>query len=465
MQMNSKWLILLITLISSCTAFATDLLEAYNLALTSDPTYLQSVASLRATKQNLPISVAQLLPHLSGSANSSITKTHDFDAIQQGLTPITTVKYYKLSLSVTQTVFDFAQFSTVGASYSTSKSADAQLNAALQSLMTRVASAYFAVLRDQETLTYARASKDAYAKEFDQVKEQYKVGVKTITDLYTAESAYDASIAQVIAAETTLTDDKENLRVITGQYPESLASLSEDFPLVSPQPHDIEAWTTKALKYNWSIKAAQETANAALYQIRTQFAGHLPTMQLQGGLDRIYQNNIGGGRINEGPFTQGVAISTDKTVGVNINIPIFAGGAVVAETRQAAYNYDASKQALEQAIRNTINTTRQSYLGIISGISQIKADKQAVKSAMSSLAGMEEGYRVGTQTLFDVLNQRQNVYQYQSNYARDRYNLLNSILALKQAAGTLRAEDLQAINGWLTVTKKTKKKRDIFKDQ
>lgn len=454
MQMKQKLLIFLAIITYSCTAAALDLVEAYQQGLVNDPIYLQTIASLRSSKQNLPISIASLLPNVAATTSPTITKTHYFNAEEIGITPTATVKYYKLTLSVTQTVFNFAQFSTVGKSLAISRSADAQLNAALQSLMTRVANAYFAILRDEETLSYARASKEAYAKQLDQVRQQYEVGIKTKTDVYTAEASYEASVAQVLAAETTVDNDKENLRVITGHYPERVAGLSDNFPLVSPTPHDIDAWTQKALKHNWSIKAAQENAKSALYQIRTQASGHLPTVQLQGAVDRIYQNNIGGSAPDTGITTNGISIANDKTIALNINFPIFAGGGVVAATTQATYDYDASKQALEKAVRDTVNTTRQSYLGIVSGISQIKADKKAIQSSISSLNGLEEGYRVGTQTLLDVLSQRQTVYENQSNYAKDRYDLLNNILALKQAAGTLSMEDLQAINGWLTITKK-----------
>jgi outer membrane protein len=199
-----KLLIILFTALTCTNAFATaDLLDAYQAALTNDPTYLQSVASLRSTKQNLPISVAALLPAIAAQATPSITKTHNLTT--STLPPNTTLKYYKLTLSLSQTVFDFGKFSTVGKTLATSKSADAQLNAALQSLMTRLASAYFAVLQNEETLNYARASKKAYANQLNQVKQQYQVGVKTITDVYAAEASYEASTAEVLAAETKFT--------------------------------------------------------------------------------------------------------------------------------------------------------------------------------------------------------------------------------------------------------------------
>ena len=126
-----------------------------------------------------------------------------------------------------------------------------------------------------------------------------------------------------------------------------------------------------------------------------------------------------------------------------------SGGGNIAQTKQAVYNYQNAQQQLDQTTRNTLNSTRQSYLGIVAGISQISADKEAIKSSISSLQGMEESYKVGTETLVDVLNQQQKVFQAQTQYAKDRYAFVNNVLALKQAAGTLSFDDLRAINAWL----------------
>jgi outer membrane protein len=122
---------------------------------------------------------------------------------------------------------------------------------------------------------------------------------------------------------------------------------------------------------------------------------------------------------------------------------------VVAQTNQATYQYEVTQQQLEQTQRSTLNVTRQSYYGVISGISQIHADREAIKSAISSLQGMEESYKVGNETLVDVLNQQQKVFQAQTQYATDRYAYVNNFLALKQAAGTLGFADMSAVNVWL----------------
>lgn len=453
-----KRILLLFAMLSYClvNAQAADLLEVYQQAQVSDAVFQQAIAQALSTKEGVPISVAALLPNIALSYVPSITRSGYAGTYFSSTTGTSanflnprnnTQRAYALTLTATQTVFDFARFANVAGSIATAKGADANLNAALQDLMMRTAKAYFAVLKDEDNLNYAQATKLAYAEQLDQVKQQYNVGLKTLTDVYTAQASYDSAAANYIAAQTTLANDRENLRVITGTYYTSLSKLSEDFPLVTPQPVDVEKWVMVAQQQNWSIKSAQYKVETARQVIRQQFSGHLPTVNVQGTLDRLYSNNLNG--YNTFTIRNGPGTETDRKIAINVNLPIFSGGGVLAQTNKASYDYQGAQQQLEQTVRQTINTTRQSYLGITSGISQIKADKQAIKSSISSLEGMEASYRVGTETLVDVLNQQQKVYQAQTQYATDRYQFVTNILALKQAAGTLGFDDLYAINRWL----------------
>jgi len=435
-------------------ANASDLLEVYQQALVSDPVFQQAIAQRLSTKTGVPISLAAILPSLSLSANPTVSRigySGSSYLVNVGIGDIfprnVTQRTYSLNLTLTQTVFNAAEFATIAQQVSLSKGADATLNASLQNLMIRVSTAYFNVLKDEDNLSYSEASKLAFSEQLDQMQQQYKVGLKTVTDVYTAQASYDSALANYIQAQTTLTNDRENLRVITGIYYEHLSTLSEEFPLVSPQPADVEQWVKISLLQNWSIKSYQYGVDAARRVIYQQFAGNLPTANVQVQSIRQYSDSINDYRSFDdmnGPGTQ-----SDRQVTLNLNLPILAGGGVVANTYQAKYNYEVAQQQLEQTIRGTINTTRQSYNSIISGISQIKADKEAIKSTISSLNGLEASYRVGTETLVDVLNQQQNVYKAQTQYATDRYAFVTNILTLKQAAGTLSYDDLRAVNAWL----------------
>jgi outer membrane protein len=462
--MKIKLIFLLTICFSHIAANATNLLTIYHQALLNDTIYQQAISQRLSTKEEVPISLAALLPNLSANTNPTVTRSgFSGTNLNDHFSPRnTTIRSYGLTLTLTQTVFNAAQFAAVAGSLSVSKGADAIINAALQNLMVRVASAYFAILKDEDNLSYNEAAKLAYAGELDQVRQQYQVGLKTITDVYTAQASYDSAVASYIAAQTTLSNDKENLRVITGVYYPQLSSLSEAFPLTTPHPANVEAWVNTAQKQNWSIKAAQYAVNTSLQNVRQQFAGHLPTVSLEGTVDRLYSNSING--YNTLEDRHGPATETDKAIAININLPLFSGGSVIAQTQQASYNYQVTQHQLEQIVRNTINTTRQSYLNVISGVSQISADKQAIKSNVSSLRGMEVSYKVGTETLVNVLDQQQKLFLAQTQYATDRYAFVNNILLLKEAAGTLNFDDLRTLNIWL-VDKKSQNFRRLSRNR
>jgi outer membrane protein len=406
-----------------------------------------------ADSEGFPISIAQILPNMG--ANYSPFLTRQVASGPASLNGTDRQRGYNINLTLTQTIFNFAQFANIAAAKSTAKQAVATLNAASQDLMIRVASAYFKILEDVDNLRSSESTKTAFAKQLDQVNQQYKVGLKTITDVYTAQASYDASVADDITAQNQLANDKENLRAITGVLYPSLAKLSEQFPLITPQPINIQDWVNTAQKNNWAIKADQYAASAAKANIKQQFAGHLPTLNVQGSYAVDFTRDFGGSATTgdpSDPFSfnpPGSAQLHDSTVSLNLAVPLVAGGQVVAQTHQAQYQYQVAMQRLEQQVRTTENITRQSYLGVIAGISKIEADRKAIQSAKSALEGMEAGYRVGTEILVNVLNQQQTVFENEVQYAHDRYQYVNDLLSLKQAAGTLSPNDLMAINAWL----------------
>lgn len=462
-----KYLFLMICLFFQPLAHAANLVDVYKQAQVCDPVFQQAIFQRLSTKEGLPISIAALLPNIQAAITPTVGRVgysgSNFDPVMSSsgtyLNPRNlTERGASLNLSLTQTLFDFSQFSQVAQQVSLSKGADATLNAALQNLMVRVSNAYFSILNDEDDLDYAAAAKLAYAEQLDQIKQQFKVGLKTITDVYTAQASYDSAAATYIQAQTTLSNDKENLRVITGVYYSRLDSLSENFPLTTPIPQNVELWVQKAVVQNWSIKASRYNTLYSHEIINQQLAGHFPTVTVETNFSKQITDNIdnySSFNVRKGPGT-----TSDRSISLNVNIPLFAGGGVIAQTNQAVYNYQVAQQQLEQTTRSVANTTRQSYLSLTAGVSKIKADKETIKSTLSSLKGLELSYQVGTETLLNVLNQQQKVFDAQRNYARDRYTFINNLLALKQAAGTLSFTDLCILNHWLenkkrqTITKK-----------
>lgn len=433
--------------------FAADLMEVYRQAFMADQIFHQTLSQQMANKQGVPISLSYLLPNLSATLTPTLKKNSVRGAPQ--VAGDNSQRGYQANLTLTQTIFNFSQFANYAQSISLSKQAHALMNNAIQNLIIRVARAYFNVLHAEDNLRYNEANKAAYAKQLSQVMQQYKVGLKTITDVYTAKAAYESAIASYIAAQTLLANEKENLRVMTGIYYSKLAHLSEDFPLMSPVPQHVETWVHQAERCNWNIQAARYAAEAACRNVKQQFGGHLPSLQVQGIYSASKSKQVGAlldiSEIDPaGIQSQGMTYQKSYNASLILNIPIFQGGYVTSSTQQAKYQYQAAYENLIQQIRTTVNQTRQSFLGVLSGISQVKADRQAILAGKSSLAGLRAGYEVGTQTLVDVLNQQQRLFLAYQQYAQDRYAYINNMLALKYAAGTLSPCDLAEINQWLS---------------
>ena len=454
--MLKKCLIKTLIIISACStsAHAADLLQVYRDALQSDPVYRQALAQQLSTAEGVPISLSSLLPNAGIVVTPFLSRTHasgsalSFSPLPGGSASVgsSSARGYSMTLTLTQVVFDFGKFANLCGAKEIAKQAQATFNAAMQDLVLRVAAAYLAVLENEDNLRSARTTRTAFAKQLDQTSEQYKVGLKTTTDVHTARASYENSNAAYITTENDLANSKENLRVITGILYPTMASLSEKFPLISPQPSNIQAWVCTTEQQNWAIKAAQYAKAAAIDNIKQQRAGHLPTLNVQGQYEVDYTRTFGQ---NSVIATAGSSQFHTGTVSMNLAIPLYQGGGVLAQTDKAKYDFEVASQKLEKQVRDATNLARQSYLGVISGISKIKADIQTVLSTQSSLEGMEAQYSVGTETLVNVLNQRQKVFEAQKQYAHDRYAYVNSLLALKKAAGTLSDEDLGAVNSWL----------------
>lgn len=429
----------------------TDLIMVYEQALTYDPTFQKAIAQELSISQNVPIARSYLLPNVGMTASPFLSRTigSGSAALIQGDDKN---RGYNFVLNATQTLFNTAQFFTFAEAKSIARQAAANLNAASQNLMIRVAIAYFKILEDEDILRASQQAKTAFAKQLDQATEQYKVGLKTLTDVYTAQASYEGSNAEYIAAEKNLQDDRENLRAITGVYHTAFAPLSPNFPLVTPTPAKVETWVDTALRQNWVIIANRYALNAARQNIKAQFAGHIPSLNMQGTYEINFIHDLGGLPTDPTDLIfdrPGAGQTHNTTLALNLNVPIFEGGLVSSQTQKAKYDFQIAAQELEFQVRSVLNATRQNYLGIIAGISKIKADRQTIKSAKSSLAGMEAGYRVGTEILVNLLNQQQQVLTDEKIYAHDRYAYINNLLALKQAAGTLNPDDLRAINAWL----------------
>lgn len=434
---------LLVTLIIK-PAFAENFQDIYQLAVANDPVYKQAVAANLATQENKPQAWSQLLPNVSLSAGTSYTETTTSGGFVFGGVPGTSVQEFEsdannYTFSLNQPLFRWDSFLQLKQAAATIEQSNAQLMTAEQDLIIRTADTYFRVLGSMDALTFAQAEKLSLGRQLDQVNQRFEVGLTAITDVQEAKAGYDSAVAAELVAENLVNDTRENLREIIGDYVMELALLKEEFPLVHPDPDSIDEWTNTALEQNLNILAGMYAVESARQTVKIQRAGHLPTLDLQGS--KGYSKSTGG--------RFGANKSKSDSIGLQLSVPIYQGGFVNSRTRQAVHQLDQELERLEQTRRATQRSTRQSFLGVISGISQVEALKQVVLSSETALQAVQAGFEVGTRTAVDVVASERNLTQAKRDYAKARYEYVINTMRLKQAAGILKPEDVANINNLL----------------
>ena len=435
------------TITSMSSVYAVDLLDVFHHAQASDQTYKSAEATYMGTYTTLDQSKAKLLPNLglTGGWTRTIQTTNTDDdyggpTVAAG-NALTKNNAYTYTLTLTQPLFNWQAFKAYDQVKLNVKYAAATYAAAAQDLIMRTATAYFDVLEAQDVVNYTAVQEKALYRQLQVAQQRYNVGLDAITAVYDSEAQYDAMRANYIASENAVSNKKEVLRTITNQLYASLNHLKDDFPLLNPQPADIDQWTHMAEEANTTLAAQRYAALAAEAGIKVQSAQHLPTLDFTG----TYGNT--NTRQDSPAATQYTATGT---YGLALTAPIYTGGNVDAEVKQAQYQYQGAVAQLDLTHRQTVSSVRQAYLGVIADISQIEADREGVKSARAALASNEAGYRVGTQTILNVLTAQSTLYQAETTYTKDRYSYVINTLTLKQAAGTLNENDVIAINQWLT---------------
>ena len=417
--------------LTTTIAHSESLMTIHNLAVGNDPQYKSAKASLAASQEALPQSTANFLPALS--ARASHTENED--------SGIGGSNSYSLNLN--QSIYKHGNFVQRRSAKSVVAQAEADFHKAEQALILDVAKVYFNVLSAQDNLQFAEAEKRSNARQLDQTQQRFDVGLVAITDVHESRAAYDISVAQAIEAQNSLDAANESLREITGSYHTDLAKLTDDMPLVPPTPESLQDWTELALEQNANLMAVEESTRQAREAVNAQRSDNYPSVDLTLSHSQ-----------NDGSYTDtsGATITSDNdstTATVSLSMSLYRGGRTNSGITQAREYLKQSQQFLEQTRRATQRTVRNAYRGVISGISRVKALKQALVSNQSALRAAEAGYEVGTRTTVDVLVGRRNLFSAQRDYAQSRYNYLLDTLRLQQAAGSLTAANLKTISDWL----------------
>ena len=322
--------------------------------------------------------------------------------------------------------------------------AQAQLDAADQDLIIRVSQGYFDVLASQDSLTFVQAQKAAVAEQLASAKRNFEVGTSTITDTREAQARFDLVIAQEIAAENDLRVKKIALDQLVGKSEAQPQALAQPVALPDLLPDDANIWVQQSEGDHPSIKQAQIALDVAQLETSKAEAGHKPTLDLVASYNAI--NNL------DGSSTPGSSDSRVNvgTIGLSFNLPLFAGFYTQNRIKETLALEDKARNDLEGAKRAVAQGTLTAFFGVLSGQSQVKALEAAEASSQSALDANKLGYQVGVRINIDVLNSQSQLFDTKAKLAQARYNVLLGGLKLRQANGTLKAEDLQGVNALLT---------------
>jgi outer membrane protein len=426
-------------------AVGEDLLQIYRDALTSDPTLAAARSNYAATQELLPQARSGLLPALSLLGNANYQKFNETVHIDPTLGQREFDQRFPLygySVQATQPLFRMQNWITFEQSKTQVGQGEYVLASAQQDLIIRVVQAYLDVLLAQFTIELTESQKAAVSENLAQAKRNFEVGVATITDTNDAQAKYDQIVAQELQVQNDLDNKIAALRAIIGRAPKELKRFERGFEPQLPSPNALEAWIEKSIHDNYQVKIAQANYDIALLEVDRQRAGHLPTLDVVASFNQTYQGGAASTNISAN-FAQDTRTGV---IGVQLNVPIYTGGLINSKVRQAVANLDVSRQNLEAARRAAQLLAQTSFSGVTSGVAQVKALEQAVKSATVSYDSNKLGLEVGVRTNLDVLNQQQQVYQTRFNLAQAYYNFVISALKLKQAAGKLSDEDVERVN-------------------
>ncbi|TSE30893.1 Outer membrane protein TolC [Tepidimonas thermarum] len=410
------------------------LLEA---AQAYDATYLAAKAQYEANRAKAEQARARVLPTVGLSAEAFVNRRDSSMAALDDTFNNQTAK-----LAASHPLYRPGNRLEVEQAERSLQAAEAQLQAAEQDLIVRLSQAYFDVLGAEDTLTFVRAQKAAVSEQLAAAQRNFEVGTATITDTREAQARFDLVVAQEIAAENDLRVKKLALDQLVGKSGTQPWRLPTPVSLPALAPADVSAWVQRAVAEHPSVRAAQAALDIARLEVRKAEAAKGPT------LDAVAQYQFA--RAPSSVATvPGYVRNHTASIGVQFNLPLYTGGALDNRVKETVALEDKARNDVEGALRAVSQATRAAFFGVQSGLGQVRALEAAEASSQSALEANQLGYQVGVRINIDVLNAQSQLYQTKAQLAKARYDVLVGNLRLRQAAGVLKPEDVQAINALL----------------
>ena len=419
-----------------------DLSEAYGLALQNDATLRAARAAAEARGERVPQARSQLLPNLRGSV---ARYRNDLDSTSPGIfgQPVSVQQEYtsySRMLVLRQPLFRPYQWADLRQAHAEQDEAQQIFEHEAQQLAVRVATAYLQVLASEEQLALALSQKRAYVTQVESARRRMGAGAGTRTDIDEAQARLDLSLARELEARENLGYTRRQLQRVTGVAAGSVVPLDPaGMPLLAPEPADVDAWIARAEQGSRQMRSLQAQREAARQEVSKQQAGHLPT------LDAVAQKSIS---LSDNVTRVGFKFD-QKTIGLELNIPLFAGGYVNSKVRQSLAELEQVEQSIEAARRELGLRVYKEFRGVIEGVLRVRALEQAVRSSETALQSTRRSFEAGSRTQVDVLNAEEARVSAVLDLANARYAYLLARITLRALAGEADAGTIAETNAWL----------------
>lgn len=426
----------------SHSAWAMNLSEAYQAAMEQDASLRATRAATDSRRERIPQTRAQLLPNISANVSRNRNALDSTTPNFLGNSVTTHSNYNSSSQGVTlrQPLFRSYQMAEYRQAKAQVEDAEAILERELQNVAVRVSSAYFESLLTSEQLALVLAQKTAYTSQLDAARKRFKAGVGTRTDIDEAQAALDLNVAQELEARQNVEFTRRQLQTLVNRPVDNLASLdAARMALEPPSPNRLEDWTERAETSSPEILSLQAQLKAARHEVKKTQAGHYPT------LDAIAQWS----RTESDTVTSVNNRYTNKSIGLQLNVPLFAGGYVSSTVRQAVAEQERAEQALEALRRDLGMRVHREFRNVTEGVLKVKALEQAVRSTELVALSTLRSFEAGSRTLVDTLNTEQQKVAAQRDLAQARFVYLMARVRLQALTGSPKTEVIDQINGWL----------------
>jgi protease secretion system outer membrane protein len=419
-------------LLQAGAAHALTLEQAYQAALRNDPTFRASYYAGEAGKESRILGRSTLLPNVNGSYSASKNKSD----IQTN-TSLTHPKYNSRSgnVQLRQALFNLDALARYKQGVAQANASEASVDAARQELIVRVVGAYVEAIFSNEQLALAQAQRNMLAEQKAVNDRLYKGGEGTVTDQLETQAKLDLAEARLLEAKDSQRTALTTLQGIVGEEITSLDSLRPDFKVRPIDMRNFEDWKRSALSSNPTLRAAMFSVEAQRQEVNKAKAGHYPRLDFVATYARNDSETIN--TLNQE--------TTQRSIGVQLNIPLYAGGAVNATTRQARANEERAKAELQANINKITVELRKEYDAVISGVTRVKALEKAVESTQLLVKATTQSIKGGVRINLDLLNAQEQKFAAERDLAQARFTYMLGTLRLRAAAGVLGEADVKEV--------------------